>query len=249
MISNHHSTTVNCKSTLAERQAALYQIYRQVLERQPYGYERRALAKAEKDFLNDKIGVRRFLKELGQSEVYLNAFYYKASNLKFLEWCFKHFMGRAPIDQAEVRLYCDILMQSGVKALITALLDSEEYRKFFGCFTVPYPREQITYSSPNAYLESQILNHEYIEQRGHVLPTLYWHQLGLNCDAGTCRHPEADEVLNAPPARDDRLANAELQELLKALKDAGVDQPREWLTAPSALSEKQVAALRRAIRR
>ena len=50
----------------------------------------------KKDFLKDKIGVKRFLKALGHSEVYLNEFYYNSSNLKFLELCFKHFMGRAP---------------------------------------------------------------------------------------------------------------------------------------------------------
>jgi len=47
-----------------------------VLGRQPYDFEREILAKAEKDFLKDKIGVRRFIKELGHSEVYHKAFYH-----------------------------------------------------------------------------------------------------------------------------------------------------------------------------
>lgn len=189
--------TVNRKSSSEDRQFALTQIYRQVLERQPYAYERRGLAQAEKDFLKDKIGVRRFLRELGHSEVFLEMFYHHSSNLKFLEWCFKKFMGRAPGDQEEVRIYCDILMKEGVSKVVTAILDSEEYRKVFGCFTVPYPREQKYYVSPKAYLESYILNHEHYGQRGWVVPTLYWHQLGLNCDAGVC-HPEAHEILDAP---------------------------------------------------
>lgn len=233
---------VSRRSSLEERQAALYQIYRQVLERQPYSFERQTLARAEKDFLADKIGVRRFLKELGHSEVYLSAFYYPASNLKFLEWCFKHFMGRAPIDQDEIRLYCDILMRKGVKSVITAILDSEEYRKVFGCFTVPYPHEQQHYPSPKSYLETQILNHEYVEQRGHVVPTIYWHELGLNCDAGVCSHPEANEVLDATSPTGEMLQE-QLLALIKALDPA---QAREVI---ATLSPTQKQALRKAIRR
>lgn len=234
--------TVSRKSSVEERRAALYQIYRQVLERQPYFYERQQLAKAEKDFIADKIGVRRFLKELGHSEVYLNAFYHKASNLKFLEWCFKHFMGRAPIDQAEIRFYSDIMMKKGVQAIVTAILDSEEYRKVFGCFTVPYPRQQTHYVSPKAYLETQILNQEYVEQRGHVVPTMYWHELGLNCDAGTCRHPEANEVLPPISPRGEMLET----ELLEFLKTLDTQRARQVI---AALSPKQKEALRKAIHR
>ncbi|MBC6479258.1 MAG: phycobilisome rod-core linker polypeptide [Hormoscilla sp. GM7CHS1pb] len=68
--------TANRRSSLEERQLALHQNYRQVLGRQPYDFEREILAKAEKDFLKDKIGVRRFIKELGHSEVYHKAFYH-----------------------------------------------------------------------------------------------------------------------------------------------------------------------------
>ena len=233
--------TVSRKSTRAEREAALYQLYRQVLERQPYCYERKILAKVEKDFLSDKIGVRRFLKELGHSEVYLNAFYYRASNLKFLEWCFKHFMGRAPIDQQEVQFYCDILLKQGVQEVITAILDSEEYKKVFGCFTVPYPREQKYYASPKAYWESHVLNDEYIEQRGHTVPTIYWHELGLNCDAGACDHPEAHEVLNPPVSQTGEMLQEELLALLRSLDR---DQARQVV---AALSPMQKEALRQAI--
>lgn len=235
--------TVSRKSSQEERQAALYQIYRQVLERQPYSFERKLLAKLEKDFLSDKIGVRRFLKELGHSSVYLNAFYHPASNLKFLEWCFKHFMGRAPQDQDEVTFYCNVLMQQGAQALITTILDSEEYRKVFGCFTVPYPRQQQHYSSPKAYLETQILNQEYVEQRGHVVPTIYWHELGLNCDAGVCRHPEANEVLEPPVSAVGEMLQDELLEMLRSLDVAQAKQ------VVASLSPAQKEALRKAVRR
>jgi phycoerythrin-associated linker protein len=233
--------TVSRRSSVEERQAALFHLYNQVLERQPYSYERKLLAQAEKDFLNDKIGVRRFLKELGHSEVYLNAFYFKASNLKFIEWCFKHFMGRAPINQEEVQQYCNILMKKGVLELITAILDSEEYRKVFGCFTVPYPRQLQRYDSPKAYWETNVLNHEYVGQRGHIIPTILWHELGLNCDAGVCRHPEADEILNPPVSPVAERLESELLELLRSMD---LNQARQVV---ASLSPQQKAALRKAI--
>jgi hypothetical protein len=227
---------------MEERQTALTQIYYQVLERQPYAYERKLLAQAEKDFLRDKIGVRRFLKELGNSEVYLNAFYHKSSNLKFLELCFKHFMGRAWANEDEMKQYCNILMTCGVSGLITTILDSEEYRKVFGCFTVPYARKKTYYPSPKAYLQTETLNHEHFGQRGWIVPTMIWHHLGLNCDAGVCRHPEADEVLIPPPSEEiDRLE----QELIAMFKNADPTQARGML---SSLSPAQRRMLRQAIR-
>lgn len=226
---------VNRYSTPEERQTALRHIYLQVLERQPYAYEHKHLAKAEKDFLTDKIGVRRFLKELGHSQVYLDSFYHNSSNMKFLELCFKHFLGRAPIHQDEIKDYCNILMHRGVAQLITALLDSEEYRKTFGCFTVPYPRSERYYASPKAYTESHLLNHEHIGQRGRSIPTIYWHQLGLNCDAGVCRYPEADAAI-APQFPPDDLMH--LTHLLRYMP------PQEVI---ATLSPHQKALLRQAM--
>ena len=64
-------------------------------------------------------------------------------------------MGRAPKDQEEMHTYCDILMREGAKELITALLDSEEYRKHFGCFTVPHAWAEEIYPSPKTYWETE----------------------------------------------------------------------------------------------
>lgn len=227
--------TVNRRSSTNERQDALYQIYLQVLERQPYKFERKNLAGIEKDFLADKIGVKRFLKELGHSEVYLNAFYHNSSNMKFLELCFKHFLGRAPLNQEEIKHYCNIMMYEGVAAMITAIIDSEEYRKAFGCFTVPHQRQPRSYDSPKAYMESHLLNHERVGQRGMSVPTIYWHQLGLKCDGGACRHPEADEQVTTTINQDD------LSKLLKLL------QSQEHEKVLSSLSPAHKAMLRRSL--
>lgn len=227
--------TVSRRSSTEERQGALYQLYHQVLERQPYTFERQSLAKAEKDFLTDKIGVKRFLSELGRSDVYLNAFYHNSSNMKFLELCFKHFLGRAPVSQDEIKHYCDIMMYEGVATMVTAILDSEEYRKAFGCFTVPHPREPRYHVSPKAYTESRLLNREHVGQRGRSIPTIYWHQLGLTCEGGVCRHLEADEFVESS------LPSEDLAKLLQLLQSS---QPEK---AFAALSLEHQALLRRAI--
>ncbi|WP_019501857.1 phycobilisome rod-core linker polypeptide [Pseudanabaena sp. PCC 6802] len=132
--------TLERNSTLEERQIALRRIYAQVLERQPYESERKMLASQEKDFLSGKLGIRHFLQALGNSSLYLNQFLYNSSNLKFVEGCFKHFLGRTPKDRYEVEMYMDILMKQGTSKVISEMTGSEEYRKTFGLFTVPHPR-------------------------------------------------------------------------------------------------------------
>lgn len=228
---------VSRQSSLEERQAALYQIYQQVLERQPYIAERRSLAKAEKEFLGDKIGVKRFLKALGHSTVYLNEFYYGTSNLKFLELCFKHFMGRAPHSHEELRDYCEILMRYGVNELITQMIDSEEYRKHFGCFTVPHPYAKTVFESPKAYLENDALINELHGRRGTVIPTMLWHELGLECDGGTC-HAKPEHLSFGEGTDIDRV------ELLQVLRRIHPEDLEELATA---LPTEQRATLRRVL--
>ncbi len=52
----------------------------------------------------------------------------------------KHFLGRAPKDQAEIRRYNQILATQGLKAFIEALVGSPEYAQVFGEDVVPYRR-------------------------------------------------------------------------------------------------------------
>jgi phycoerythrin-associated linker protein len=230
-------TVVSRHSSLEERQAALRQIYQQVLERQPYASERRILASAEKDFLRDKIGVKRFLKALGHSEVYLKEFYENSSNLKFLELCFKHFMGRAPRHHDELHEYCDVLMREGVNALITKMIDSEEYRKQFGCFMVPHPYSTQQYESPKAYIENDLLINELHGRRGTVIPTMLWHELGLTCDGGECRL-ESNRLQFTNDADADRI------ELLQVLRRI---HPEDLEEVAAALPARQRESLTKAL--
>jgi hypothetical protein len=237
----NNSITLNQLSTKDDRDAALHQIYAQVLERQPYQFEHKQLAEFEQDFLKGKLSVKRFLKCLGGSDVYLESFYHNSSNYKFLDWCFKHFMGRAPQHQDEIREYNDILMREGPKALVSALIDSEEYRKVFGNFTVPHPHEQSYYDSPKAFWETNVLTHEHFGQRGCVVSTMNWHALGLDCEAGVCQHPIAAEMTSsAAPLPTTPSTAPNPNELLEFLKALGPEQARQLI---SSMTPEQKKAL------
>ncbi|WP_035991156.1 phycobilisome rod-core linker polypeptide [Leptolyngbya sp. KIOST-1] len=232
--------TVSRQSAGEERQAALHQIYAQVLERQPYGFERKQLAKIESEFLRNKIGVKRFLRELGHSEVYLNEFYYNSSNPKFIELCFKHFIGRAPSGQNEMHDYCDILMRQGVKAMITALLDSEDYLRHFGCFTVPHAWAEESYPSPKTFWETEVLLHELHGRRGWIVPTMIWHDLRLNCDGGSCSLPGSTAASSAATPGLDALHQVlstmgpqDLEKFASTLSVADRDKLRHLLMQPA----------------
>ncbi|CAN1209619.1 phycobilisome rod-core linker polypeptide [Tumidithrix helvetica PCC 7403] len=212
--------TLSRSSSPEERQMALQQIYAQVLERQPYKFEHKLLAKHEKEFLSGKLGVRHFLHALACSQVYQDSFYYNCSNLKFIELCFKHFLGRAVLDHAEIKVFTDILTKRGYEVVISEILGSEEYRKAFGGFTVPHARTLKFYPSTQNFLQSEIIKHEHVGQHGRIVPTLYWHQLGLDCTGGVCRHPEVDGDyrIEEDTVKPDAVAD-EIEELLKMLQE------------------------------
>jgi phycobilisome core-membrane linker protein len=115
--------------------------YRQIFERDVAPY----IIKNEFTVLESKLGngeitVKEFIEGLGNSSLYLKEFYTPYPNTKVIELGTKHFLGRAPIDQAEIRKYNQILATKGIRAFIGALLNSAEYSQVFGEDTVPYRR-------------------------------------------------------------------------------------------------------------
>ncbi len=182
----YEPVTTSHTASAEERQFILSQIYCQVLERQPYTFEHQQLADLEKAFIKGKLGIRHFLKTFAVSPVYLKSFYEQSSNVKFIENALKHFLGRAPHDETEIRTYDDIVVRQGVGAMVSAIIDSEEYRKAFGSFTIPYWHKR-QYESASDYLETTLLSQEHAGDRGWAVPTLYWHELHLDCTGGQCR--------------------------------------------------------------
>jgi len=123
------------------------------------------------------------------------------------------------------------------------MLDSEEYRKAFGCFTVPYPRKYQYYQSPEAFLESKLLDEEHVGQRGQSVPTIYWRQLGLTCTNGVCRHPEEDQIFTTT-AKPEPVNSSDVEMLLHLLKTSDVGKAKALLSNLSPHQREALLALR-----
>lgn len=115
--------------------------YRQVFERDidPYVVKNEFTA-LESKLGNREITVKEFIESLGNTSLYIREFYTPYPNTKVIELGTKHFLGRAPQNQAEIRKYNQILASMGLKAFIGAMVNSMEYSQVFGEDTVPYRR-------------------------------------------------------------------------------------------------------------
>nr|WDA98941.1 phycobillisome linker protein [Sciadococcus taiwanensis] len=124
-----------------EVQIALRAAFRQVFERdiEPYivGNE---FIKLETLFKDGQIAVKELVEALGTSELYVKEFYNPYPNTQVIEFGTKHFLGRAPKNQAEIRYYNQILAAEGIKGLVSAMVNSGEYEAIFNQNIVPYRR-------------------------------------------------------------------------------------------------------------
>ena len=124
-----------------EVQKTIRAAYRQVFERdiEPY-IARNEFTALESKLGNGEINVKEFIEGLGGSSLYIKEFYTPYPNTKVIELGTKHFLGRAPKDQVEIRTYNQILATQGIKGFVGAMVNSMEYLQVFGEDTVPYRR-------------------------------------------------------------------------------------------------------------
>ncbi|MCS6814105.1 MAG: phycobilisome rod-core linker polypeptide [Cyanobacteria bacterium] len=116
--------------------------YRQIFERDiaPYVTTGDEFTELESKLGNGEISVKEFVQALGTSKLYVKEFYAPYPNTKVIELGTKHFLGRAPLDQAEIRKYNQILASQGLRGFVSAMVNSMEYSQAFGEDTVPYNR-------------------------------------------------------------------------------------------------------------
>ncbi|NEP18668.1 MAG: photosystem I reaction center subunit X [Leptolyngbya sp. SIO4C1] len=115
--------------------------YRQIFERDIAPYiVKNEFTSLESKLGNGEINLKEFIEGLGCSNLYLKEFYAPYPNTKVIELGTKHFLGRAPLNQAEIRKYNQILAAEGIRGFIQAMLSSPEYAEYFGEDTVPYRR-------------------------------------------------------------------------------------------------------------
>lgn len=144
-VSSLRDQNIIFKSELCSSKAQLDQIlkaaYRQVFERDistlSSDFE---FTNLNQSFILKEITVKELVLRLGLSNLYIKEFYRPYPNTKVIELGTKHFLGRAPNNQQEIRVYNQVLASKGLKAFISMLLISKEYNSLFGDSTVPYRR-------------------------------------------------------------------------------------------------------------
>ena len=96
--------------------------------------------------MNGEITVRDFVNGLAKSDFYKSNFFHSVGAQRGIELNFKHLLGRAPLNQAEVQDHIKLQAEEGFDALIDKLTDSAEYTEVFGSDIVPYERTHDSYA-------------------------------------------------------------------------------------------------------
>jgi len=113
--------------------------YRQILGNEHLMSSERLIS-LESLLRNRSISVRDFVRAIAQSELYRQKFFHSNPQNRLIELNYKHLLGRAPYDQAEIAFHTDLYNQQGYEAEINSYFDSPEYNQHFGENIVPYYR-------------------------------------------------------------------------------------------------------------
>lgn len=123
--------------------AVIHAVYRQLLGNAHLLASDR-LVIPESLLRNGKITVKEFVRQVAKSELYKTKFFYNNFHSRVTELNYKHLLGRAPYDQAEIRYHMDLYETKGYDADIDSYIDSIEYQSNFGENIVPYYRDLVT---------------------------------------------------------------------------------------------------------
>jgi phycoerythrin-associated linker protein len=130
------SVELRSNATEEDLQTVIRAAYRQVLGN-AHVMESQRLTSAESLLRNGDINVREFVRAIAQSDLYRSLFFDNSSPYRFIELNFKHLLGRAPQDQAEISEHVQTYNGHGYEAEIDSYLDSDEYITSFGENVVP----------------------------------------------------------------------------------------------------------------
>jgi phycocyanin-associated rod linker protein len=127
------------QGTEGEVQAVIHAAYRQVFGND-HLMQSEHLTSAESLLRQGNGTVRDFVRMLAQSELYRTKFFHSTPQVRFIELNYKHLLGRAPYDEAEIAFHVDLYTHEGYEAEINSYIDSLEYQENFGESIVPYYR-------------------------------------------------------------------------------------------------------------
>lgn len=120
-----------------DKAIAIRAVYKQVLGN-PHIMESERLVSAESQFCHGSISLREFVRAVAKSDFYRARYFETAAPYRFVELNFKHLLGRAPEDQAELSEHIQRCVNEGYEAEIDSYIDSVEYSEKFGENIVPF---------------------------------------------------------------------------------------------------------------
>jgi phycobilisome rod-core linker protein len=115
----------------------------------------------ESQLRNRQITVRDFIRGLLLSNTFIDSFYNKNSNYRFVEHCVEKVLGRKVYSEREKIAWSAVVMTKGVKGFVDDLLNSDEYNENFGENTVPYHRRRILPSRATGEIPFNITSPRY----------------------------------------------------------------------------------------
>jgi phycoerythrin-associated linker protein len=121
----------------ADKATLIHAVYRQVMGNQ-YIMASERLQGPESLFNRGYLSVRELVRQVAKSSLYRKKFFENTNPYAFIELNFKHLLGRAPQNKAEMLHHFTILQEQGYDAEIDSYLDSAEYQERFGEEGVPY---------------------------------------------------------------------------------------------------------------
>ena len=137
--SNTSPTELRPNWTPENAQVVINAVYRHVLGND-YIMASERLTGLESLLCNGQITVRDFVRAVAKSELYKAKFLYPNFHTRVIELHFKHLLGRAPYNEAEVTEHLNRYQNEGYDVDVDSYIDSVEYEANFGDATVPYYR-------------------------------------------------------------------------------------------------------------
>jgi phycobilisome rod-core linker protein len=115
----------------------------------------------ESQLRNGQITVRDFIRGLLLSNTFIDSFYNKNSNYRFVEHVVEKVLGRRVYSEREKIAWSAVVMSKGVKGFVDEVLNSAEYIENFGENTVPYQRRRVLPSRDTGDLPFNIKSPRY----------------------------------------------------------------------------------------
>jgi phycobilisome rod-core linker protein len=152
----------------------------------------------ESQLRNGQLTVRDFIRGLLLSKTYIESFYNKNSNYRFVEQTVQRVLGRDVYSNQEKIAWSIVIATKGVAAFADQLLNSDEYLDAFGYNTVPYQRRRVLASRAEGEIPFNIKSPRYDEYyRAQIgFPQVVWQATARTYVAASTKVGDPSGFLN-----------------------------------------------------